>query len=154
MSHFESFLCTTYTVPRACEMIHAWVLNRAIVLTVEKLKRRNCPSSYPRRASLVAQLVQSLPAMQETRDRFLSWEDPLEKEMATHSLCLPGESHEQRSLAGFSPWGHQESDTTEWLSTQASLSSAFLEGIDGIYRRHWMGGTEFFKDRRLRFIER
>ena len=97
-------------------MIHAWVLNRAIVLTVEKLKRRNCPSSYPRRASLVAQLVQSLPAMQETRDRFLSWEDPLEKEMATHSLCLPGEFHEQRSLAGFNPWGHKELDMTECLS--------------------------------------
>ena len=29
------------------------------------------------------------------------------------SLSLPGESHEQRSLAGHSPWGHKESDTTE-----------------------------------------
>ena len=36
-------------------------------------------------ASLVAQLVKNLPAVQETRGRSLGWEDPLEKEMATHS---------------------------------------------------------------------
>ena len=29
------------------------------------------------------------------------------------SVCLPGESHRQRSLEGYSPWGHKESDTTE-----------------------------------------
>ena len=32
-------------------------------------------------------------------------------------VFLPGESHGQRSLAGYSPWGHKESDTTEGLST-------------------------------------
>ena len=37
------------------------------------------------REELVAQLVKNLPAMQETRVRSLGWEDPLEKEMATHS---------------------------------------------------------------------
>ena len=36
-------------------------------------------------ASLVARLVQNPPAMQETLVRFLSWEDTLEKRMATHS---------------------------------------------------------------------
>ena len=40
------------------------------------------------RASLVAQLVENLPAMQETWVQFLGWEDPLEKEMATHSSIL------------------------------------------------------------------
>ena len=39
-------------------------------------------------ASLVAQTVKRLPAMQETRVRFLGGEDPLEKEMATHSSIL------------------------------------------------------------------
>ena len=33
--------------------------------------------------------------------------------MATHSIFLPGELHGQRSLAGYSPWGHKELDTTE-----------------------------------------
>ena len=39
-------------------------------------------------ASLVAQMVRRLPAMWETRVRSLGWEDPLEKEMATHSSTL------------------------------------------------------------------
>ena len=39
-------------------------------------------------SSLVAQLLENLPAMQETRVRFLGQEDTLEKEMATHSSIL------------------------------------------------------------------
>ena len=38
--------------------------------------------------SLVAQMVQNLPAMQETQVQALDWEDPLEKEMATHSSIV------------------------------------------------------------------
>ena len=41
-------------------------------------------AKYPR-ASLAAQSVKNLPAVQKTRVRSLSWEDPMEKEMATHS---------------------------------------------------------------------
>ena len=41
-----------------------------------------------KRASLVAQLVKNLPALQETPVRFLSWEDPLEQGKATHSSIL------------------------------------------------------------------
>ena len=41
------------------------------------------------------------------------WEDLLEKEMGTHSSILSRESHVQRSLAGYSPWCHKESDMTE-----------------------------------------
>ena len=39
-------------------------------------------------ASLVAQTVKRLPTMWETQVQYLSWEDPLEKEMATHSSTL------------------------------------------------------------------
>ena len=39
-------------------------------------------------ASLVAQLVKNLPAVQETWVRSLGWEDPLEKEMAIHSRTI------------------------------------------------------------------
>ena len=39
---------------------------------------------------LVAQMVKCLPAMQETQVRFLGQEDPLEKEMATHSIQSMG----------------------------------------------------------------
>ena len=39
--------------------------------------------------------------------------ETLEEEMTAHLLFLPGESHGQRSLVGYSPWGHKESDMTE-----------------------------------------
>ena len=58
------------------------------------------------------QIVKNLPAMQETQVRSLGQEDPLEKEMAT-PVFLPGEFLGQRSLVGYSPQGHKESDTTE-----------------------------------------
>ena len=51
-------------------------------------------------ASLGAQMVKNLPAMQETWVQSLDWEDPLEKGMATPPVFLPGESHGQRSLVG------------------------------------------------------
>ena len=44
--------------------------------------------SFYKGASLVAQRLKCLPAMQETLVQSLSWEDPLEKEMATHSSIL------------------------------------------------------------------
>ena len=40
------------------------------------------------RASLVAQTIKHLPAMQETWAQSLGWEDPLEKKIATHSSIL------------------------------------------------------------------
>ena len=46
----------------------------------------------------------------------LGWEDPLEKGMATHSSILAWRIHGQRSLVGHSPWGCNESDTTERLT--------------------------------------
>jgi len=64
-------------------------------------------------ASLVAQTVKNLLAMWETWVQFLDREDPLEKEMVTSVVFLPGESHGQRSLVGYSLWGHEESDTAE-----------------------------------------
>ena len=60
-------------------------------------------------------MAKRLPTMQETQVHSLGWADPLEKEMATTPVFLPGKSHGQRSLAGYSPWGHKESDATERL---------------------------------------
>jgi len=51
--------------------------------------------------------------MQETWVRSLGQDDPLEKEMATHSSILAREFHGQRSLGGYSPWDHEELDMTE-----------------------------------------
>ena len=61
-------------------------------------------------------MVKNPPAMQETQGQSLGQEDPLEKGMATHSSILTWEIlHGQRSLVGYSPWGHKESDTIEQL---------------------------------------
>ena len=61
-------------------------------------------------------MIKSLPAMQETRVQFLGQEDLLEKGMATPPVFQPGEFHGQRSLVGYGPWDHKESDTTEQLT--------------------------------------
>ena len=63
-------------------------------------------------ASLVAQSVKSLPAMQETWVRFLGWEDPLQKEMATHSSILAWRIPWTEEPGGLQSIGLQESDTT------------------------------------------
>ena len=57
--------------------------------------------------SLIAQFVKNLPAMQVTQVQFLGWEDPLEKEMKWQPtpVFLPEESHGQRSLVDYNPWG-------------------------------------------------
>ena len=54
--------------------------------------------------------------MQGTQVQSLGRKDPLEKEMESHSVFLPGESHGQRSLVGYSPGGCEELDMTEWLT--------------------------------------
>ena len=57
-------------------------------------------------------VVKNLPAKQETRVCSLGQEDPLKKETATAPVFLPGKSHGQRSLVGYSPWCRKESDMT------------------------------------------
>ena len=64
------------------------------------------------RASLIAQLVKSLAAMQETWVRFLGWEDPLEKEMAIHSSTLAWKIPWTEEPGGLQSMGSQELDMT------------------------------------------
>ena len=61
---------------------------------------------------MVAQLAKNPPAMQETQVQFLGQEDPLEKEMATHSSILPWKSPWTEESGGLQSMGLQESDTT------------------------------------------
>ena len=51
--------------------------------------------------------------MWETWVQALDWEDSLKKEMQPTPVFLPGELHGQRNLAGYSPRGHKESDSTK-----------------------------------------
>ena len=61
-------------------------------------------------ASLV---VKNPPIMQEMWVQSLGWEDPWRRTWQPTPVFLPGESCGQRSLAGYSPKHHKESDTTE-----------------------------------------
>ena len=56
----------------------------------------------------------------------LGWGDPLEEDMATHCGILAEVPYGQRGLAGYSTWGHKESDRTERLNTNQ---------VKGIMRR-------------------
>ena len=59
--------------------------------------------------------------MQETQVQSMSWEDPLEKEMATHSSILAWEVPWTEELGGLQSMGCKESDTTQQLSYKNSL---------------------------------
>ena len=64
------------------------------------------------RVSLIAQLVNHLLARQETQVQFLGWEDPLEKEMETHSSILAWRIPWTEEPGRLQPTGSQELDTT------------------------------------------
>ena len=53
------------------------------------------------------------------------WGRSLEEEMATTLVFLPGKFHGHSSLAGYSPWGHKEWDTTEHACMYARIKVGF-----------------------------
>ena len=69
------------------------------------------------RASLVAQMVKNPPAMQKTWVYLWVGKIPWRKACQPIPVFLLGEFHGHGSRVGYSPWGHKELDTTEWLST-------------------------------------
>ena len=63
-------------------------------------------------------MVKNPPAKQEKQVRSLGWEDPLEKETATHSSILVWEIPWTEEPGGlYSPWGRKESDTIEQVNS-------------------------------------
>ena len=84
----------------------------------------------------MAQRIKRLPAVQKTRVQSLGWEDPLEKEMATHSSILTWRIPWQRSLVGYSPWGRKELDMTEQLQihTYIHLERKTMTNLDSILK--------------------
>ena len=130
LGRLSSHMLTVIFVVRAFGAIHGKLGGGGAVGTrqVQIAGGRNmCPLSWgPRRISRdkknssgdsqVAQMVKNLPAVQETQVPSPGPEDPLEKGMATHSSILAWRIPWQRSLVGYSPWGHKESGTTEPLT--------------------------------------
>ena len=61
-------------------------------------------------------MVKQFPTMRETWVQSLGWEDPLEKEMATHSSIHAWKTPWTKKPGGLQCMGSQESDTTERLN--------------------------------------
>ena len=68
-------------------------------------------------------MVKNPPAVQDTEFDPCVGKIPWRKEQLPTPVFLPEEFHGQRSLAGYSPWGCKESDTTEWLSLSLFIHS-------------------------------
>ena len=95
-------------------------------------------SSCKGRASLGARRVRNLAAVQEMEETWLpslGQEGPLEEGVAAHSNILAWRIPGQRSLVGYSPWGHKESDTPE-------RRSAHTLGKDTLFLAPALGETQ------------
>ncbi len=83
------------------------------------------PTPLPATGFPGGSVVKTLLAMQEPqamRVRSLGWKIHWRRKWQPTPVFLPGESHGQRSLVGYSPWGHKELDMTERLHFRFSLS--------------------------------
>ena len=112
-----------------------------------------------RRASLVAQMVKNLLAVQEAWVQSLGQEDPWRREWEPTPVFLPGESHGQRSLAGYSPWGF--SGQEYWSRLPFSSPGIFLtQGLNVgllrcrrvLYHLSHQGSLDFIFLRSVYFI--
>ena len=80
----------------------------------------------------MAQLVKNPAEMQETWVRSLVWKDPLEEDTP---VFWPGKSHGQRCLAGYNPWGHKESNTTDFISLHSGKNTGIPGSLSGFSSR-------------------
>ena len=79
----------------------------------------------------------------EVQVQSLGWEDPQEEGMQPTAVLLPGESHEQRSLAGYSLWGHKEPNTTE----EEILHKEHFRDEKASFKMYSIPFLELFKNR-------
>ena len=86
----------------------------------------------------MAQTVKNLPAMQETWVRSLGWDDPLEKEMATHSSIPAWRIPWTEEPGGLQSGSHKKSDTTITFTFYSQWSREGSKA-QGMPIRHWNG---------------
>ena len=103
-----------------CAPFMFWLLNNVNILLV--LKILNLKEIWDmillRWASQVAQWWRACLPMQEMQIQSLGWENPWSSKWQPIPVFLPGKSHGQRSLVGYSPWSHKDGHV-EGLSTHA-----------------------------------
>ena len=80
-------------------------------------------------ASLMAQMVKNLPAIQETQVRFLRWEDPLKTGMATHSSILAWRIPWTEEPGGLQSMGSQRVRHNTVTTTTTIPTSCVWDGL-------------------------
>ena len=111
--------CPTLSDPMDCSLPGSsthWIFMNLTYVYLTKRQVRTKKRFVPITTSLVAQTVKRLSTMWETRVRSLGQKVPWRRKWQSTPVLLPGKSHGQRSLVGYSPWGRKESDTTEQSS--------------------------------------
>ena len=117
------FLCGKYISIETTDVVSTlWSLRSIVKLEsdndLNKSRMVELPNDKGNVASLVAQMVKNLPAVQETCVWSLGREDLLEKERAAHYSILAWRIPWTEEPGGPNPWGCKESDWTEWLTQQ------------------------------------
>ena len=107
-----------------------------------KVMKSSVPVYWVERASLVAQMVKRLPAVRETRVRSLGWEDPLEKEMATHSSTLawkiPWTEEPGLQSMGSQRVGHDWATSLHFMPFLSLSEQKSLLNITAYIRHKWV----------------
>ena len=89
----------------------------------------------------MAQQYRTCLPVQEIWVWSLGREDPLEKEMATHTVFLTGESHGERILVGYSSWGHKRVrhvlETKQQQSPSSGYNAIFRTYLKNLHLKYW-----------------
>ena len=111
----HSFLFPAFQWDLSCILAGTEVSSSKIKLQIHYTKKKSLRHLMWRYASLVAQTVKRLSAMQETWVRSLGWEDSLRRKWQPTPVFLPGKSHGWQSPVGYCAWGRKELDMTDQL---------------------------------------
>ena len=88
------------------------------MLSIHYKKLLFLPSTIVTECFIISQLISQASLVDQRQVGSLAWRDPLENKLQPTPVFLLGKSHGQRSLVGYSPWNHTESNTAEQLSMQ------------------------------------
>ena len=133
---FPNTFSAPWNSPWGTQIFLFYILNVICLYLIKKNTTEQLTLSLG--TSLVAQTVKKLPAVQEIQVQSLGQEDPLEKEMATHSSILAWRIPWTEELVGDSHGDHKELDTIKWLALSLSFTfemvTYFLKKIQFILR--------------------
>ena len=129
----------TWKQPR-CPLTDEWVKKLWYIYTMEYYSalKRNVFESIPKKWMNLQPIIQSEISQKEKSKYHTLTHTSWRRQWHPTPVRLPGKSHGQRRLVGYSPWGCQESDTTEWLHF---LSNTYLWNLERWYWWTYLQGS-------------